>query len=178
MPPREADKRPRLRLVSAPWASLYDLPVEAVIEEQDTHGLLGLDTRHARKDPASYPRLVHDIERARPAVPGRLLYAGGKPRRYRAILLDLDKGTHVNPIHLQMVAEALQRECERHPVRRLGMPLLGCVHGDATLDDFIAVFRPCLRALNVETLYLLVGPNPGVQEMRRLRKQFSDFTST
>lgn len=163
---------PRLRLVSAPWSSLYDLPVDAIVEEQDRFRILGLDAAFPEPAPVSYPRLIHAIDHEVPASLGSVLHGGGRPLRLKAVLLDIDQGAHVQIEHLSQVAERLCQLIDAAPIRRLGLPLLGCVHGDATPELFASVFAPCLRETRLETLYLLAGSNPGALTLDRLRTAF------
>jgi len=166
------DGGPRLRLVTAPWSSLYDLPVDAIVEEQDRFRILGLDGAFPDPVPDSYPRLIHDVDCETPASLGSLLHGGGRPLRLKAVLLDIDRGPHVELEHLRAIADRLCLLIDAGPIRRLGLPLLGCVHGDATPAVFASVFAPRLRATGLETLYLLTGSNPDAVTLRELRTAF------
>lgn len=157
----QAEHVPRLRLVTAPWSSLYDLPVDAVVEEQDRYRILGLEAGLPEPVAESFPRLIREIDSEQPAALGSLLRRHGKPLRLQAILLDIDEGVRVELEHLREVADRLCILIDAMPIRRLGMPLLGAVHGDVTPAVFASVFAPRLRATNLETLYLLLGSNPG-----------------
>lgn len=167
------DEHPRLRLVVAPWASLYDLPVDAIVEEQDRHRILSLDPRPPRRDTEGYARLLRNAFEETPPPLGRVLPAGGRPLRLKAIVLDLNDGLHVEPRHLQTVADRLCLLIESQPIRRLGMPILGAVHGDIPPLVFAGIFAPRLRETGLETLFLLSGPNPPADLLRQLRQIFS-----
>lgn len=173
MPPPDG---PRLRLVAAPWTSLYDLPVDLVVEEQDRDRVLGLDEAPPRHDGGSFDGLLREVAEERKPALGELLFGGGRPPRLRAVLLDLEHGRQVAPGHLREVADRLVAHLARAPVRRLGMPILGTVHGDAAADTFAEVFAPRLRRTNLETFYLLAGSNPDVNLLRRLRAAFQPDT--
>lgn len=170
---RKQDDRPRLRLVVAPWASLYDLPAEAIVEEQDRHRILSLDPRPPRHDTQDYPGLLRDAFEETPPPVGRLLPSGGRPLRLKAIVLDLNDGLHVEPRHLQAIADRLCLLIDSQPIRRLGMPILGAVHGDIAPLVFASIFAPRLKATGLETLFLLAGPNPPAGILRQLRQIFS-----
>lgn len=164
--------RPRLRLVTAPWSSLYDLPVEAVVEEQDRYRLLGLDDVIPPPVHESWPRLVSAIDQQRPAPLGSLLNGGGRPLRLRAVLIDIDRGAEISPVHLREVAERLCQMIDALGIRRLGMPLLGAVHGHVPPGEFAAIFAPRLATTALETFYLLAGSNPGAVVLNELRAAF------
>lgn len=167
-----AEPGPRLRVVAAPWASLYDLPVDAVVEEQDRYRILGLDSRLPAPVPDEWPRLVHEMDSQKPASMGSLLRCSGRPLRLQAVLLDIDAGKQVRLEHLREVADRLCILIDAMPLRRVGMPLLGCVHGDIEPDVFANVFAPRLRATQLETLYVLAGSNPDAALLRQLRTAF------
>lgn len=166
------ERGPRLRLVTAPWSSLYDLPVDAVVEEQDRYRILGLDGVLPEPVPESFPRLIHDIDAETPAPLGALLRGGGRPLRLKAVLLDVDRGVEVQLEYLREVADRLCVFVDAASIRRLGLPLLGCVHGDASPELFANVFAPRLRATRLETLYLLAGSNPVANTLQLLRNAF------
>lgn len=163
---------PRLRLVTAPWASLYDLPVDAVVEEQDRYRVLGLDEKMPLPVTESYPRLITAADQETPVPLGSLLRGGGRPLRLKAVILDIERGERVEVAHLREVADRLCRLVDDMPIRRLGMPLLGAVHGDASPALFASVFGPRLRVTGLETLYLLTGSNPEAAILRQLREAF------
>lgn len=163
---------PRLRLVTAPWSSLYDLPVDAVVEEQDRYRILGLDTSLPEPVSASFPRLISEIDSELPVALGSLLRGHGKPVRLQAVLIDIDHGGRVELEHLREVADRLCILVDAMPIRRLGMPLLGGVHGDVAPAVFASVFAPRLRATQLETLYLLTGSNPEAHVLNELRALF------
>ena len=172
----ESEAGPRLRLVSAPWSSLYDLPVDAVVEEQDRYRILSLDSAFPLPPPESYPSLVSAADQETPVPLGSLLRGGGRPQRLKAILLDIDRGTHVEVAHLREVADRLCRIIDDVPIRRLGIPLLGAVHGDISVAVFTSVFAPRLQCTRLETLYLLTGSNPKPAVLRQLRAAFEPAT--
>lgn len=167
------DHAPRLRLVTAPWSSLHDLPVDAVVEEQDRYRILGLESGLPAPVTTSYPRLISEIDSESPVALGSLLRGHGKPLRLQAILIDIDRGIRVELEHLREVADRLCNLVDAVPIRRLGMPLLGAVHGDVEPAVFASVFAPRLRATQLETLYLLTGSNPSTHVIRELRAAFA-----
>ena len=143
-----------------------------MVEEQDRYRILGLEGGMPEPVPESYPRLISEIDSERPVALGSLLRGHGRPLRLQAVLLDIDHGVRVELEHLREVADRLCILVDAMPIRRLGMPLLGAVHGDVEPAVFASVFAPRLRATSLETLYLLTGSNPGAHVVGELRAAF------
>ena len=105
------------------------LPVDAVVEEQDTNLVLG-------KSPVvmntieSFPALVKRMEQQTMQIPGNLIVkASGKPKRFVAIVYDIDHSPICEMEWIEEVFCDILLQCEKFRIKTLAMPLLGTSYG-------------------------------------------------
>lgn len=107
------------------------LSVDGMVEEQDTNLLLG-------KSPVvsvtidSFPALIQKMETQMPQLPGNVIVKHTKPRRFIAIIYDVEQEPICQEIWIRDVLKQLIDYCEQYQIKTLGMPLLGNAYGKIT----------------------------------------------
>ena len=104
------------------------LMVDAVVEEQDTHMLLG-------KSPVisnvvtGFPRLLKKMQDQVPEIPGTVIVKKTKPKRFITIIYDVDNTDICCREWLEMALKNIFIQCWKYKVMTLAMPLLGTSYG-------------------------------------------------
>lgn len=104
------------------------LTVDAVVEEQDTHMLLG-------KSPVissvvtGFPQLVKKMQNQAPEIPGTVIVRKTKPRRFIAIVYNIDHKPICCEEWLETAIRNIFVQCWKYKIATLGMPLLGISYG-------------------------------------------------
>lgn len=104
------------------------LSVDAVVEEQDTHLLLG-------KAPvitsvvSGFPQLVRKMQRQVPEIPGTVIVKKTMPKRFITIVYDIDNTTICRREWLETALKNIFIQCVKYKVANLAMPLLGTSYG-------------------------------------------------
>ena len=131
--------------------------VDAIVEEQDTSLLHG-ESHLIRDATESYETLINKMQRQSPLVPGQVIVKHTTPRKFIAIVYDIDR----KPVcRLEWIATALEnllREMETYQARNIAMPLLGVAHGRRPGKDFmdlLCAMLPIVHADYPEKLWLV-----------------------
>jgi hypothetical protein len=104
------------------------LTVDAVVEEQDTHLLLG-------KAPVisnvvtGFPQLVKKMQHQVPEIPGTVIVKKTKPIRFIAIIYDIDNSNICHQEWLETALKNIFIQCWKYKIAALAMPLLGTSYG-------------------------------------------------
>lgn len=104
------------------------LTVDAVVEEQDTHLLLG-------KSPVisnvvtGVPQLLKKMQDQVPEIPGTVIVKKTKPKRFITIIYDVDNSTICCKEWLETALNNIFIQCWKYKVTTLAMPLLGTSYG-------------------------------------------------
>ena len=104
------------------------LSVDAVVEEQDTHMLLG-------KAPVissvvtGFPQLVKKMQNQAPEIPGTVIVRKTKPKRFIAIVYDIDNKPICRREWLETAIRNILIQCWKYKIVTLGMPMLGTSYG-------------------------------------------------
>lgn len=116
------------------------LKVDAIVEEQDTDLLLG-------KSPVvmntieSFSSLVNKMERQVREIPGSVIIKATKPKRFIAIVYDIESDPICKIIWLKTVLNTILADCEQYRIKTLAMPLLGTSFGNLEGDSVIALLH-------------------------------------
>jgi hypothetical protein len=121
-----------------------DGPVEAIVLEEDTW--LVLSAEPEVKPPAQgMVRIMTELLKAEPKIPGSVLVEGGEPLRILAVVYDLAEEPLCRP---EWVGEALQgvlAVAEEKGVATLALPLLGVRHGRLPVARFVELLAEAVR---------------------------------
>lgn len=104
------------------------LSMDAVVEEQDTHLLLG-------KSPVistvvtGFPQLVKKMQQQVAETPGSVIVKNTKPKRFIAIVYDIDNATICRREWLESALKNIFIQCCKYKIMTLAMPLLGTCYG-------------------------------------------------
>ena len=133
--------------------------VDAIVEEQDTRLLHG-DPHLICDTTESYETLIGKMQDQAPLVPGQVIVKHTAPRRFIAIVYDIDRKPMYRMEWITTALEKLLRETETYKVRRIAMPLLGVTHGrcpDTKFMDLLCTMLPGVHAGCPEKLWLVTS---------------------
>ena len=103
------------------------LDVDAVVEEQDTHRLLG-QSPVVKVTIESFPALITKMEEQVPEEPGNIIVKLAQPMLLIAIVYDVEKNPIVQEEWIEKAFQNILVLCEKKKIRTLAMPLLGSAH--------------------------------------------------
>ncbi len=135
-------------------------PVDAVAAEEDTYLVLSAEpeVRPSREHPI---RLMTALYDAVPEDPGSVVVKAGRPLRLLAVVHDLNLEPTWREAWVARALEGILDECARRRFTAVGLPLLGCVHGQLARERFVSLLRRALRKAKprtLERLWLMVPP--------------------
>lgn len=140
-----------LRIVIAPESS-PPFTLQACAFEEDTWLIMSAE-------PDIAPVEIHPIRRmtelidARKEAPGTVVVRGNtRPLRLLAVVHDVDCDPTWRAQWVHAALKNLLRECEKHRVSALGLPVLGAKHGAMAADRFAGLLA---RVLNAASLLFL-----------------------
>ena len=110
--------------------------VDALVIEQDTHGLLAVDTQIVEPD-VPLATLANQLSTFAPYKLGDVVVKQGQPLQLYAIVHDLDESPSWRETWIVAALDATFRIARRRQLKRLGMAALGTVHGHLPLERFI-----------------------------------------
>ena len=119
------------------------LSVDAVVEEQDTHLLLG-------KSPVissvttGFPQLVKKMQHQVPEFPGTVIVKKTRPTRLIAIVYDIDSATICCQEWLETALKNIFIQCWKYKITTLAMPLLGTAYGRIDASMMIKLLEQSL----------------------------------
>lgn len=103
-------------------------PVQAVVEEQDSHRLL--DTATTLTDtPEDITQLVAAMAATPTVAPGSVQLIKGSPLRLRTIVYDIEHEPICDPAWLERSYTKLFQLIQRYRLSAVALPLLGIAHG-------------------------------------------------
>lgn len=104
------------------------LTLDAVVEEQDTHMLLGKSPVISSVE-TGFPQLVKKMQNQAPEIPGTVIVRKTKPKRFIAIVYDIDNKPICRREWLESAIRNIFIQCWKYKIVTLGMPLLGTSYG-------------------------------------------------
>lgn len=143
--------------VSVAPNTLYPLPVDARVFEEDTHLILTVDPvmRYIPEHPI---RMLNSLSRDRTRKPGTVINNGAS---WYAVIHDLDLEPTSRREWVESAYAEIFRLTEEGRVSRLGIPLLGSVHGNMksaeSLDLMLARIKT-IRTRELKHIMILVPP--------------------
>ena len=138
----------------APWYA------DAIVEEQDTGLLLG-EPHLLRDTTESYETLIGKMQDQSPLGPGQVLVEHTTPRRFIAIVYDIEKNPMSRPEWIAAAMDRLMRALVRYQVRKIAMPLFGAAHGHYPCTNFMDLLcstLPHVQGGYPEKLWLITSP--------------------
>ena len=103
------------------------LEVDAVVEEQDTHHLLG-QSPVVKVVIESFPALITKMEEQIPEEPGNIIVKLAQPMLLIAIVYDVEKNPIVQEDWIEKAVLNILAYCEKNRIKTLAMPLLGAAY--------------------------------------------------
>jgi hypothetical protein len=142
-----------ISIVAAPQSS-PPFPCQAMVEEQDTHLLLGEQMRlRDPGKPAWY--LANTLDTVKTHALGDVVVKGHPPHRLLAVVHDIEESPTLSPESVSLAYQNLLRLQQTLQLTSLAMPLLGTVHGKMRMQDSLLRLRTCLEQ----------RPNSGLQRL-------------
>ena len=144
--------------------------IDALVIEQDTHLLLGVDEviRYPR---GSFSDLVRAAEDAKAIQPGTVLPRGNDPIRLLAVVHDLDQDPSWQPEWVELALATVFLFAAGRKIRRLAMPVLGAVHGQMSVEAFAKLLAENLQKTGTEypqRLILLAPPDADTEFIAKI----------
>ncbi len=123
-------------------------PVSAIVVEQDT--AMVLDDESIIQAPVESLRQLRDeVERFREPELGSVVIQRGKPRRFYAIIHDLEQEPTWREEWIQAALHTLFSEIERLHLNDIAMPLLGTRFGNLSTQRFIELLYTTLHEFSL-----------------------------
>lgn len=143
--------------VSVAPNSLYPLPVDARVFEEDTHLVLTVDPvmRFTEEHPI---RLLNSLSRERSKQPGTVVINGTS---WYAVVHDLDAEQTSHRDWVEKAYREIFRLAEARRIHRIGIPLLGSVHGNMKSSESLRLMLEGIRATRfrlLRNIMILVAP--------------------
>jgi hypothetical protein len=147
--------------ISVCAAGRQSLNVDAIVQEQDTHLILGTEPA-IRDTHESYPLLVKKMGRQKPLLPGQVIIKNTTPLRITAILYDIEQTPVCTEELIADVLKSLLDKFNEYRLKSVAMPLLGSTHGKVKVSGFIKLLQDTLTISNPvypEKILLIVPPD-------------------
>lgn len=150
--------------VSVAPNTLFPLPVDARVFEEDTHLVLTVDPV-MRYTPEHPIRMLNSLSRDRAKKPGSVVLNGAS---WYAVVHDLD----LEPTSRREWVESAYREIfrltEEGRVNRIGIPLLGSVHGNMKSAESLDLLLQRIRTVRARELkHIMIIVPPGQVEQTK-----------
>ena len=145
---------------------------EAIVQEQDTHLLLGEQHRLIEpKEPAWY--LANTLERDEPVYSaGDVVIKPGTPARWLAVIHDIEQQPTTHNEIIQLAWQNILRLTTENNITRLATPALGSVHGKITVTDSLQILFDLLRdqaPAGLEKIWIIIAENQQLDLVSLLR---------
>lgn len=117
---------------------------QAIVEEQDTHLLLGRQTiLDDQGKPAWY--LANTLETSIPYSLGSVICKGHAPQRLLAVVHDIEQEPTCRTKTVKLAYKAVMQTVKERRLESLALPLLGTVHGKLSIRDSIQLLHNIMR---------------------------------
>ena len=116
------------------------LRVDAVVEEQDTHMLLG-KSPVIMNSVTSFTQLVRKMEQQLAEVPGTVIVRQSSPKRFITIVYDIDSKPICREEWLELALKNIFEQCRKFEITTLAMPLIGTSYGRIDAHSMIALLE-------------------------------------
>ena len=120
------------------------LRVDALVEEQDTHLLLG-KAPVIMDSITSFPQLVRKMEQQVAERPGTVIvHRTTMPKRFIAIVYDIDSKPICREVWLEEALKNILGHCRKLRIETLAMPLIGTSYGRLDEHTMITLLEKLL----------------------------------
>ncbi len=155
--------------LTEPSAIADDL--DAVVLEEDTHLILTVDGRcnYIETHPV---RMMTEIHRAKVHEPGSLIVNG---KSWYAVTIDLDSDPLCRPVWVQQVYENIALQIKKNSISKLGIFLLGNVHGGLGAAECVELFIKAVQTWHKSQLQevCLIVPEKSISVVKeKFREEF------
>ncbi len=116
------------------------LQVDAVVEEEDTHLLLG-KSPVIRDSISSFSQLVRKMEHQVPEVPGTVIVRQTTPKRFITIVYDIESKPICREEWLLEAFKNILHQCSKYKIVTLAMPLIGTSYGRINEQKMITLLE-------------------------------------
>ena len=160
-----------IELTIAP-PELPPFAVDAIVEEQDTNLLLGVDAE-IREPYESYNTLVSQMITQQPRAPGEVIVKENHPMKFLAVIHNLEHKPTWKKIWIAKTLTRVFIESKNRKINTLAMPVLGTIYGSLEIENFIELFRSALATGNAaypEKIWLIVPAPACTRIMDLLRR--------
>ena len=164
----------QVRIVAAPEGA-RPFKVQAMVFEEDTW--LVMSASPTVCEPDIHPiRLMTDVINAEPEPVGSVVIRKGYPLRFLAIVHDVNQEPTWKEEWVVTALEQVFRECEKHKISAMGLPLLGTKHGRLEKLRFVALLAEVLNQFvfdHLKKLWLIVPPKNGRDIIKELEAEIA-----
>lgn len=152
--------------VSVAPNTLYPLPVDARVFEEDTHLVLTVDPV-MRYTPEHPIRMLNSLSRDRAKKPGTVVHNGAS---WYAVIHDLDAEPTSRREWVESAYQEVFRLTEEDKVGRIGIPLLGSVHGNMKTSESLDLLLAKIKTIRTRELkHIMIIVPPGQVEPTKTR---------
>jgi hypothetical protein len=134
--------------------------VDAFVFEEDTFLVMSADTT-VREPKASMVRIMSNLMKTKPAVPGSVLVRGQKPFSILAIVHDFSEEPSLKEEWVTSALDAIFRKSEDLQIHSIAIPLLGVHYGFLKAERFIELLGQALARISLQHLRRLWLIVPG-----------------
>ncbi|GMQ97348.1 MAG: hypothetical protein BMS9Abin15_1061 [Gammaproteobacteria bacterium] len=134
--------------------------VDALVVEQDTWLVLDADTKIV-EPVENVGKLVDEMEQSQAAPPGSIRIRSGTPLKLDAVVHDFEHEPTWTEAWIISALGAVFTLTENSGMKSLGLPLLGCQHGNLEPRRFFSLLRCVLSNQTprlIEHLWLVLEP--------------------
>jgi len=146
-----------IEIVAAPKEA-PPFKVDAFVFEEDTFLVMSADPT-VREPKASMVRIMSNLMKTKPAVPGSILVRGQKPFSILAIVHDFNEEPSLKEEWVTSALDAIFRKSEDLQVHSMAIPLLGVHYGFLKAERFIELLGQALKRIplqHLKRLWLIV----------------------
>ena len=142
-----------ISIVAAPRSN-PPFSYQAIVEEQDTHLILG--EQQGLTDPGKPAwYLANTLDMVKPYELGTVVVKGHSPHHLLAVVHDVEQTPTLSPESVTQAYQTVLQIRQSMQLTSLAMPLLGTVHGHLSEHESLQRLRECL----------LQGPTAGLQRL-------------
>lgn len=142
--------------------------IDAIVEEQDTQLLMGIDTEINYPD-EDFDTLIDQMLSGKSVrSPGQIIIKQAQPLKLKAIIYDINQKPSWKIEWIAFALKQLVTEIENYNIKTLAMPLLGTVHGKVDENESIELLCANLnteQACCLEKLWI-IAPDPACSRIK------------
>ena len=151
-----------VRIVSAPEDS-PPFRVQALVFEEDTWLIMSANPKTC--EPEEHPvRMMTQMIEARPEQVGTVLVRGNNPKRFLAIVHDVDQDPTWRESWVESALIQIFLNAEQRRIQSIGLPLIGTLHGNLQKQHFVELLYKVLVQMtfnHLKRLWLITPAEDG-----------------